>query len=100
MIRVMALAAGLLSLSACMAIRYENPEVYSAADGYQTKQWVNSVLYGLIPLDKVKMNVCPEGEVIKEIRSQQNFLNLLAYSFTSGIWSPQTVKITCAKKGG
>src|SRR5690606_24645778 len=60
--------------------------------------WTATYLFGLIPAAEIStVAQCPNGVAV--IETQQTFLNGLVGVVTLGIYTPQTVRITCAAGG-
>lgn len=60
------------------------------------KNWATGWLYGLVPPKTVETAAkCPNG--VAKVVTQQSFLNMLAGGLTGGIYSPMTIKVTCAE---
>jgi hypothetical protein len=59
------------------------------------RPWTATYLFGLVPAAAINTAAqCPTGVAIVE--TQQSFLNSLVGGLTLGIYTPQTVRITCA----
>lgn len=57
--------------------------------------WTATYLFGLVPAAEIStVAECPSGVAV--IETQQTFLNGLVGALTLGIYTPQTVRITCA----
>jgi hypothetical protein len=57
--------------------------------------WTATYLFGLVPAAEIStVAQCPNGVAVVE--TQQTFLNGLVGALTLGIYTPQTVRITCA----
>ena len=57
--------------------------------------WVSTWLWGLVPATPIDVrSQCPTGVAI--IETQQSFANGLVGGLTLGIWTPQSVRVTCA----
>lgn len=62
------------------------------------KQWVSSWIFGLVPAAPIDVRQqCPTG--VATIETQQSFPNGLVGVLTVGIYTPQSVKVTCAGPG-
>jgi hypothetical protein len=62
------------------------------------RPWTATYLFGLIPASAINTAAeCPSGIAIVE--TQQTFVNGLVGVLTLGIYTPQTVQITCAAAG-
>jgi Bor protein len=59
------------------------------------RPWTATWLFGLVPATEISTAAeCPGGVAV--IETQQTFLNGLVGALTLGIYTPQTVRITCA----
>jgi hypothetical protein len=59
------------------------------------KQWAHGFLFGLVPPSEVEtVSKCPSG--VAKVETQQSFLNLVANALTGGLYSPMSIKATCA----
>lgn len=62
------------------------------------RPWTATYVFGLVPATAINTAAeCPAGVAIVE--TQQTFLNGLVGALTLGIYTPQTVRITCAAGG-
>jgi hypothetical protein len=62
------------------------------------RPWTATYIFGLVPATAINTAAeCPAGVAIVE--TQQTFLNGLVGLLTIGIYTPQTVRITCAAGG-
>jgi hypothetical protein len=62
------------------------------------QEWVKTWIFGLIAADPIDVRrQCPSG--VATVETQQSFPNTLVGMVTIGIFTPQTVKITCAAAG-
>jgi hypothetical protein len=60
------------------------------------KPWANSFIGGLIPPAPVATkSACPNG--VAKVETQMSFLNLIVGGITGGIYTPMTIKVTCAR---
>ena len=86
-------AAALFTVSGCYRIRYVNPAPPEALPAWEG--WHHSFFEGILdvsgPVDVSR--ICPQGFAVVE--SQTSLPNLIAVP-TRGVWTPQTVKVTCA----
>jgi Bor protein len=63
------------------------------------KEWVSSWIFGLVPAEPIDVRrQCPSG--VATVETQQSFPNALVGAVTFGIYTPQSVKVTCATGGG
>ena len=59
------------------------------------KQWANSFVYGLVPPETIDSQAkCPNG--VSKVETQHSFLNGLVAGLTFGIYTPISIKVTCA----
>ena len=59
------------------------------------QEWVSTWIFGIVPAEPIDTRVqCPSG--VATVVTQTSFANGLVGALTLGIWSPQTVTITCA----
>lgn len=57
--------------------------------------WVSTWIFGLVEAQPIDARTqCPSG--VATVETQTSFLNGLVGILTLGIWTPQTVRITCA----
>jgi hypothetical protein len=62
------------------------------------RPWTATYLFGLVPATAINTAAqCPNGVAIVE--TQQTFVNGLVGVLTLGVYTPQTVRITCAGAG-
>ena len=62
------------------------------------KPWANSWVYGLVPPKTVQTEQkCPSG--VSRVETVHSFLNGLVDVLTFGIYTPMTLKVTCAQSG-
>ena len=60
--------------------------------------WALSFVYGLVPPPTVETaSTCPSG--VAQVESQQSFLNGLVGALTFGLFTPMSIKVTCAATG-
>ena len=60
-----------------------------------TEEWAHSFLYGLVPPDQVDGRAaCPSG--LATVQTEHSFLNSVAAAITWGIYTPMTIRVTCA----
>ena len=63
------------------------------------KPWVSTFIFGIVPAQPIDVRQqCPSG--VATVETQQTFLNGLVGGITLGIYTPQSVKVTCAAPGG
>lgn len=61
------------------------------------KKWATSFLYGLVPARIDVTQECPNG--IAAAERKMSFPNMLVSTLTFNIYSPQSVRVTCAADG-
>jgi hypothetical protein len=72
--------------------RSPSPEVIN-------EPWATGFVYGLVPPKTVEtMARCPNG--VSKVETFHSFLNSLVGGLTFGIFTPMTIKVTCAASGG
>jgi Bor protein len=61
-------------------------------------QWASSWVFGLVPPKTVEtMAKCPDG--VSKVETQLSFLNGLVGVLTFSIYTPMSIKVTCAASG-
>ena len=62
------------------------------------KSFASGWIYGLVPPSPVKaMSQCPNG--VSKVETQLSFVNQLVRIITFGIYTPMSIKVTCASSG-
>ena len=62
------------------------------------KSFASGWIYGLVPPSPVKaMSECPNG--VSKVETQLSFVNQLVNFLTLGIYTPMSIKVTCASSG-
>jgi hypothetical protein len=62
------------------------------------KAWAHSFIAGLVPPSTVETAAqCPNG--VARVQTQLSFLNMVANAVTFGIYSPMTIRVSCAATG-
>jgi hypothetical protein len=62
------------------------------------KPWAASWIDGLVPPSTVETQAqCKSG--VSKVETQHSFLNLLVGAITFGIYTPMSIKVTCAQGG-
>ncbi|HEX6964972.1 MAG TPA: Bor family protein [Gemmatimonadaceae bacterium] len=62
------------------------------------RPWSNSFIYGLVPPPVLEtMAKCPNG--VSKVETQHSFLNELVAVITAGIYTPMSIRVTCAGSG-
>ena len=60
--------------------------------------WAPSFVYGLVPPATVETATrCPQG--VSRVETQRSFVNQLVGMVTFGLFTPMTIKVTCAAGG-
>src|SRR5207249_9717797 len=60
--------------------------------------WASGWLWGLVPPSTIETaSKCPQG--VAKVETQLSFLNQLVEGLTLGIYSPMSIKVTCAQSG-
>lgn len=97
--RMRSLAASLalvLSTTACYRAVVETGR--PAGTTTISRPWTATYVFGLVAAKEIETaSQCPGG--VARVETQQSFLNSLAGMLTFGIYTPQTVTITCAAGG-
>ena len=94
-LRLLALAAASVALSACYHITVTSGAAPSPT--VVNKPWQHSFISGLVP--PAELNVkeqCPNG--VAKIETLHSFTNSIAGIVTQGIYTPISVKVTCAAR--
>jgi hypothetical protein len=61
------------------------------------KPFAASWIYGLVPPSTVEtMAKCPNG--VAKVETQLSFVNMLVNAITFGLFTPMSIKVTCAAK--
>jgi hypothetical protein len=62
------------------------------------KAWASSWIIGLVPPSTVETQAkCPNG--VSKVETQLSFLNMLVAALTLDIYTPMSIKVTCAQGG-
>ena len=62
------------------------------------KPWASSWVIGLVPPSTVETQAkCPSG--VSKVETQLSFLNMLVAALTLDIYTPMSIKVTCAQGG-
>lgn len=60
------------------------------------REWAHSWLAGLVPPETMDVEEeCPNG--VARVETEQSFLNQVAAGITGGIYTPMTLRVTCAE---
>ncbi len=92
----LAVVTTLLGLAACYhaTIDTGRPPSPQVVD----KAWASGWVFGLVPPSPVEtMAKCPNG--VSKVETQLSFLNQLVDFLTLGIYTPMSIKVTCAASG-
>ncbi|MGH7607316.1 MAG: Bor/Iss family lipoprotein [Gemmatimonadales bacterium] len=69
-----------------------------AGSGVVEQKWAAGWLWGLVPPKPVAtMAQCPTG--VSKVETQHSFLNMVVQALTAGIFTPMSIKATCASGG-
>lgn len=86
----------LLALPACYHATIETGLTASAT--VVEKPMASGWLFGLVPPSTVQtQSKCPQG--VAKVETQYSFLNWLVGAITGGIYTPMSIKVTCAQGG-
>jgi len=84
------------SLTACYHVTVETGLAPSST--VVEKAWASSFIDGLVPPSTVEtQSKCPSG--VSKVETKLSFLNLLVGGITFGIYTPMSIKVTCAQGG-
>jgi len=62
------------------------------------KSWASGWLFGLVPPSTVETAAkCPHGAA--KVETQHSFLNMFVQWLTGSIYTPMSIKVTCAQAG-
>lgn len=88
--------AVLLALPACYHATIQTG--LPAGSAVVEQSWAAGWLWGLVPPKPVMtMAQCPSG--VSKVETQHSFLNMIVGGLTAGIFSPMSIKATCASGG-
>ena len=94
--RHLSLLAAALLLGACYHATIETGATPSAVT--VEKSFASSWIYGLVPPSTVETAAkCKTG--VAKIETQLSFVNMLVGDLTLGIYTPMSIKVTCAEAG-
>jgi len=89
-------AALLVTLPACYHATIETG--LPASPQVIEKSFASGWIYGLVPPSPVQtMSQCPNG--VSKVETQLSFVNQLVNILTLGIYTPMSIKVTCASSG-
>ena len=92
----LAVVSLLLILAACYHATIETG--LPASPQVIEKSFASGWIYGLVPPSPVKaMSQCPNG--VSKVETQLSFVNQLVNVITLGIYTPMSIKVTCASSG-
>lgn len=98
--KMLALAAASLLLSGCYRVTVvHNPGgvAQASAPAQINKAWQPSFIYGLVPPPEVNTKEqCPNG--VAKVETVHSFLNGLVAGILYSLYTPITVKVTCAAR--
>ncbi|NOT32726.1 MAG: hypothetical protein HOP12_01005 [Candidatus Eisenbacteria bacterium] len=84
-----------MTMSGCYAARVETGLTPSTQ--VIKKDWAACWVFGLVPPPTLQMaSYCPNGVAVVE--TQLSFLNMVVGNLTFGIFTPMTIRVTCAEK--
>jgi hypothetical protein len=92
--RLAILTLGIGLLTGCYKTNLTNV-TDSGSPGEVTRVWSHSLLVGLIPLSEVDLQQACGDKGVWAVSTRVNGWQVLISSFTSGIYTPSTAKITC-----
>ena len=91
--RYAALSLTVLATAACSHATIETGA--KPSDTVIDKEWASSWVYGLVPPSTVETAAkCPNG--VARVETQISFLNGLVALLTFAIYTPMSIKVTCA----
>ena len=94
--RCVTLASTLFVTAACYHATIETGA--KPSDTVIQKDWASGWVYGLVPPDVVaSASKCPNG--VAKVETQLSFLNQLVGFLTLEIYTPMSIKVTCAATG-
>ena len=93
----LSLVASLVTSAACSSILFENPQQDQAAT-QTSESWHHVWLFDLYEGSKpVNLEAKCGEKGWKSVQTETSFMNGFAETFTSPIWHPETVQVTCGK---
>jgi len=85
----------LLAVSGCYTATIDTGRKPSTV--VMQKNWAHGWIYGLVPPSTVETaSKCTDG--VAKVMTQLSFANQLVGILTVGIYTPMTIKVTCAEK--
>ena len=94
MIRRVAVALTLVAATGCYHASIETGVAPSAQ--VIDKQWAHGWIFGLVPPSTTEtQQKCPKG--VAKVETQLSFPNQLVNFLTGGIYTPMSIKVTCAQ---
>jgi Bor protein len=95
-LRLVPAVALVLTLPACYHVTVDTG--LPASSTVVEKPWASSFIDGLVPPSTLEtQSKCPGG--VSKVETQLSFLNLLVGAITFGIYTPMSIKVTCAQGG-
>jgi len=92
----LAVVSLLIALTACYHATLQTG--LPAGTAVVKQDWAAGWLWGLVPPKPVStMAQCPGG--VSKVETKHSFLNMLVGGLTGGIFSPMSIKATCASGG-
>lgn len=91
--------AGIIIAAAALSGCYRVTVISSAQPSPTVvdKPWQHSFIYGLVPPSELETKEqCPSG--IAKVEVQHSFVNMIAAIATSSLYTPISVKVTCAAR--
>lgn len=61
------------------------------------KEWAHSFLWGLVPPSLTETKEKCGGKGAAKVETQLSFVNQVANILTTGIYTPMSIKVTCAQ---
>jgi len=90
------LACGAIMLAGCWHATIETG--LAPSNQVVEKQWASAWIIGLVPPKTVEtQSKCPRG--VSKVETQLTFLNQLVAFLTLDIYTPMSIKVTCAEGG-
>ena len=92
----LAVVALLIALPACYHATIQTG--LPSGTGVVEEKWAAGWLWGLVaPKPVSTLAQCPNG--VAKVETQHSFLNMLVGGLTGGIFTPMSIKATCASRG-
>src|SRR5690348_3634977 len=91
-----AVVCGAVMLSACWHATIDTG--LAPSNQVVEKQWASAWIIGLVPPSTVETKAkCPHG--VSKVETQLSFVNQLVAFLTLDIYTPMSIKVTCAEGG-